>query len=97
VTVPASTDNELFVVTVATWPVAVYRILGKAETIVNRRGHPTAQLYRPAPQPRAPQHVHDLSQDTPGHMRLLARQITYSRITVDSGAPIGYLKLGARP
>ena len=34
------------------------------------------------------------AQDTPGHLRMLARQIMNSRITVDSGGPIGYLEVG---
>lgn len=86
-------DNELLAVTVATYPVAVYRILGRAETIVR-------------PDEATPRHsftgqllarVHSgmtvtFPQDTQGHLRLLARQIMNSRITVDSGGPIGYLE-----
>jgi hypothetical protein len=33
-------------------------------------------------------------QDTPGHLRLMARQIMNSRIVVSSGGPIGYLESG---
>lgn len=85
-------DNELLVVTVATFPVAVYRILDKAATIVrpdeaNARHCFSGQLIG---------RVHlgmatTFPQDAPGHLRLMARQIMNSRITVDSGGPIGYL------
>lgn len=85
-------DNELLAVTVATFPVAVYRILGKAATIIrpdetsSRHGF-TGQLLGRV----HPGMTMTFPQDTPGHLRLMARQVLNSRITVDSGGPIGYL------
>lgn len=88
-------DNELFTVTVATFPVAVYRILDKTATIV--RPDETSSRHSFAGQLLARVHpgmVMTFPQDTPGHLRLVARQILNSRITVDSGGPIGYLHPG---
>ncbi len=86
-------DNELLAVTVATFPVAVYRILGKADTIVR-------------PDETTPRHAFTgqllgriypgvsttFSQKTPGHLRSMAEQIMNSVISVVSGGPIGYLE-----
>lgn len=88
-------DNELFAVTIATFPVAIYRILGKSATIVrpdetsSRHGFAGQLLGR-----IHPGMVTTFPQGTPGHLRLVARQILNSRITVDSGGPIGYLHPG---
>lgn len=85
-------DNELFTVTVASFPVAVYRILGKSATIVrpdetsSRHGFAGQLLGRVHPSM-----VMTFPQDSPGDLRLMARQILNGRITVDSGGPIGYL------
>lgn len=91
-------DNELLVVTVATFPVAVFRILDKTATIIRpdeatsrhafsgqlvARVHPTMAVTYP--------------QNTPGHLRTMAKQIMNSRITVDSGGPIGYLESAVHP
>lgn len=87
--------NELFAVTVATFPVAVYRILGKSATVI--RPDETSSRHGFAGQLLARVHpgmAMTFPQDTPGHLRLMARQILNSRITVDSGGPIGYLHLG---
>ena len=88
-------DNELFTVTVASFPVAVYRILGKSATIVrpdetsSRHGFAGQLLGRVHPSM-----VMTFPQDSPGDLRLMARQILNGRITVDSGGPIGYLHPG---
>ncbi len=86
-------DNELFVVTVATFPVAVYRILERADSVTRPdedvpRHHYAGQLLariRPGMAVAYPQ-------NTPGHLRLMAQQIMNSRIVVTSGGPIGYLE-----
>jgi len=88
-------DNELFVVTVATFPVALYRILGRADSITRNdedtpRHHYDGQLLA---------RVHPgmsvtYAQDAPGHLRMMARQIMSSRTVVSSGGPIGYLEPG---
>jgi hypothetical protein len=86
-------DNELFAVSVATFPVAVYRILGTAGSITRAdedtpRHHYAGQLLarvHPGMEVTYPQ-------DTPGHLRGLAKQIMHSRIVVSSGGPIGYLE-----
>ena len=89
-------DNELLVVTIATYPVAVYRILDRADTIVRpdestpRHGF-TGQLLARVQLGMSV----TFAQDAPGHLRMPARQIMNSRITVDSGGPIGYLEVGA--
>ena len=86
-------DNELFVVTVATFPVAAYRILERADSITRAdedvpRHHYAGQLLA---------RVHPgmsvtYPQNTPGHLRRMAKQIMDSRIVVSSGGPIGYLE-----
>jgi hypothetical protein len=86
-------DNELFAVTVATFPVAVYRILGIAGSITRAdedtpRHHYAGQLLarvHPGLETTFPQ-------DTPGHLRTLAKQIMDQRIVVTSGGPVGYLE-----
>lgn len=91
-------DNQLFAVTVATFPVAVYRILERADSFTRSdedtpRHHYAGQLLA---------RVHPgmsvtFPQDTPGHLRILAKQIMSSRIVVSSGGPIGYLEPMPRP
>ncbi|MBM0255565.1 hypothetical protein [Micromonospora sp. 4G55] len=85
-------DNVLLAVTVATIPVAVYRITGRV-----------GEKYRDGEE--APRHhyagqliarVHPgmrrtYPQRTPAHLRDLAKQIMNSRVAVASGGPIGYL------
>lgn len=86
-------DNELFAVTVATFPVAVYRILSRVTSITRAdedtpRHHYAGQLLarvHPGMEITVPQ-------DTPGHLRGLAKQIMASRIVVSSGGPVGYLE-----
>jgi len=86
-------DNELLAVTLATFPVAVYRILSKERSYT--RADEDSPRHRYAGELLA--RVHPgmtvvLRQATPGHLRLLARQIMNSRIVVSSGGPIGYLE-----
>lgn len=88
-------DNELFVVTVASFPVAVYRILQRADSVT--RADEDTPRHRYAGQLLARVHPGmsvTYPQDTPGHLRLMARQIMSSRIVVSSGGPIGYLEPG---
>lgn len=91
-------DNELLAVTVATFPVAVYRILGKTDTTVRPdeitprhafAGQLLGRIY--------PGLSTTFSQATPGHLRSMAVQIMNSRISVASGGPIGYLEPEAQP
>jgi hypothetical protein len=86
-------DNELFVVTVSTFPVAVYRIVdrvaskvreGEVEFHHHYAGQLLARVY--------PDLVPVFSQATPAHLHRLARQIMGSRIAVSSGGRIGYLE-----
>jgi hypothetical protein len=88
-------DNELFVVTVATFPVAVYRILKRTDSVTRTdedtpRHHYAGQLLARVHPGMSVTYRHD----TPGHLRLMARQIMNSRIVVSSGGPIGYLESG---
>lgn len=85
-------DNELFVVTVSTFPVAVYRIVGLVASKVREgeiefhhhySGQLLARVY--------PDLVPVFPQATPGHLHGLARQIMRSRIAVSRGDRIGYL------
>jgi hypothetical protein len=90
-------DNELFVVTVSTFPVAVYRILdrvaskvreGEVEFHHHYSGQLLARVY-PGLAPVFPR-------ATPAPLHNLARQIMGSRIAVPNGGRIGYLE-AARP
>lgn len=86
-------DNELLVVTVATFPVALFRILEHVDSIVRPdeprprhkfSGELLGRVY--------PDMAQDLPLGTPGHLREMAKQIMNSRISVNSGGPIGYLE-----
>jgi hypothetical protein len=89
-------DNELFAVTVATFPVAVYHVTGHRESYTRpgeegpRHNFVGKLLARTSPgmvaAPREPM---------PGHLRPLVERIMASRITVSSGGPIGYLEPSA--
>jgi hypothetical protein len=85
-------DNELFVVTVSTFPVAVYRIVGHVASRV-REGevefhhHYAGQLLARVHPDLAPV----FSPATPAPLHRLARQVMDSRIVVASGGRIGYL------
>lgn len=86
-------DNELFVVTVATFPVAVYRILERADSVT--RADEDVPRHRYAGELLArvlPGMAVAYRQDVPGHLPPLAGQIMGSRIVVSSGGPIGYLE-----
>jgi hypothetical protein len=90
-------DNELLAVTVATFPVAVYRILGKAKTIVRADETTSRHAFTGQLLGRVhPGMSTTFPQDTPGHLHQMARQIMNSRIAVSSGGPIGYLEPGTR-
>lgn len=91
-------DNEIFAVTVATVPVAVYRITGPVYAEIRRgeirpRHHYRGQLLGRLRADLEP----GMRQDTPGHLRALARQILTSRIRTTSGGPIAYLGRVERP
>lgn len=86
-------DNELFAVTVATFPVAVYRIFGLEAS--RTRADEDAQRHHYAGQLLArvtPGMIVRWREPIPGHLRARVDQIMSSRITVASGGPIGYLE-----
>lgn len=86
-------DNELFAVTVATFPVALYRITELVDSVIwdgeeTPRHHYAGQLLA---------RVHPgmsltYAADIPENLRLMAKQVMGSRIIVSSGGPIGYLE-----
>lgn len=85
-------DNELFVVTISTFPVAVYRIVdclasrvrdGEVESHHHYAGQLLARVY--------PDMALVFPRATPAHLHSLAQQIMRSRIAVASGGRIGYL------
>lgn len=87
-------ENVLFGVTVATFPVAVYRVTEHAESIIrpdeeNPRHHFGGQLLARVSAGMVP----TFSGATPGHLRPLVKTIVASRIVVQSGGPIGYLEV----
>lgn len=91
-------DNQVLAVTVATVPVAVYRITDHVDTYTrpdeNRpRHHYAGQLLGRLGADLEPR----MRQDTPGDLRALARQILTSRIRTSSGGPIAYLGAVERP
>ncbi|MHB1063009.1 MAG: hypothetical protein ACYC1Z_00670 [Georgenia sp.] len=86
---------RLLVVTVATFPAAVYRILEKVD-----HGRPDERVPRHQFAGQLLGRIHPggvpmFRGDTPGHLRAMAKQIMGSRIVVNSGGPIGYLEPGA--
>lgn len=86
-------DNELFAVTVGTFPVALYRITGKLDTKV--RNDEDRPRHRYAGQLLARVHPGmeiTIARDIPGHLRERAVQVMNSRVVVNSGGPIGYLE-----
>ncbi len=86
-------DNELFVVTIATFPVAVYRILQRVDTVIRADEERPRHHYRGELLARVhPGMSVTYPQNTPGHLRALAQQIMASRVVVSSGGPIGYLE-----
>ena len=94
-TVETVLGNELFAVTVATFPVALYRITGHLGSFTregekHQRHHYEGQLLarvHPGMKVR-------LEADIPEHLKTPTRQVMESRIVVNSGGPIGYLKPG---
>lgn len=85
-------DNELFAVTVGTFPVALYRVTERLETKIrddedrprHRYGGQLLARVHPGMQTT-------FAKDMPGHLRERAAQVMNSRIVVNSGGPIGYL------
>lgn len=90
-------DNELLAVTVATFPVAVYRIIDRSDTIV-RPGEATPRhAFRGQLLGRMqPGASIVFPQGTPGHLCAMAKQVMSSGISVNSGGPIGYLEPAAQ-
>lgn len=85
-------DNELFAVTVGTFPVALYRVTGRLETKI--RDDEDRPRHRYAGQLLARVHPGmqtTFAKDMPGYLRERAAQVMNSRIVVNSGGPIGYL------
>lgn len=86
-------DNELFVVTLATFPVALYRITQRLDTITRAGEDRPRHQYEGQLLARVhPGMQSVLSRDTPGYLRKPAQQVMSSRIAVASGGPIGYLE-----
>lgn len=86
-------DNELFVVTVSTFPVAVYRIVEHVaskvrEGEVESHHHYAGQLLARVHPGLAPV----FAPAAPASMHTLARQIMASRVAVSSSGRIGYLE-----
>lgn len=88
-------DNELFAVTVGSFPVALYWIKEHLDTITREdEEHPRHQyggqlLARVHPGMKV-----RLAENIPGHLKERAKQVMDSRIVVNSGGPIGYLDPG---
>lgn len=86
-------DNELLVVTVATFPVALYLLEDKMGPLIRpgenqpRYGFTGRLLARVSP---GMEITHNRL--APGHLQKSAKQIMRSRIAVSSGGPIGYLE-----
>jgi hypothetical protein len=85
--------NELFVVTVANFPVAVYRVEARADSYTRPdedtpRQHYTGRLLARV----TPGMAASRREPMRGCLRPLVGQILDSRITVNSGGPIGYLE-----
>ncbi|MGI5236471.1 hypothetical protein [Dactylosporangium sp. CA-139066] len=86
-------DNVLLAVTLATFPVAVYRVTNRVNEKYREgedqpRHHYAGQLLARVHPGMQAEHL----KNAPGHLRELAKQIMASRITVSSGGPIGYLE-----
>jgi hypothetical protein len=85
-------DNELFAVTVATFPVAVYRITDHLESLTREDEELPRQHFGGQLLARVSPGMHvSRRRPFPGHLEQLVDTIMASRITVSSGGPIGYL------
>lgn len=85
-------DNELFVVTVGTFPVAVYRVTGLQDSVTRadedaERHHYAGTLLARVTAGMVARPCRPVS----GYLQAATTQIMRSRIAVDSGGPIGYL------
>lgn len=86
-------SNEIFTVSVSSFPVAVYRLLEVAASIVRPDESMPRHAFRGQLLARAyPGMEVKIAQNTPGHLREMAKQIMDSRVVVTSGGPIGYLE-----
>ncbi len=85
-------ENELFAVTVSTFPVALYRITGH-EAPQKRLGEDFDRYhYRGELLARVtPGMVVRTSKPLPAELTVRAKQVMSSRIKVNSGGPVGYL------
>jgi hypothetical protein len=85
-------DNELFVVTVGTFPVALYRITERLSTKVREDEDRPRHCYGGQLLARVHSGIQNtFAKDMPGYLQERARQVMNSRIVVSSGGPIGYL------
>jgi hypothetical protein len=86
-------DNELLVVTVATYPVAVYRVTGVAESIVRVDEDAPRHYYAGTLLARVTAGMQvTYKEPLPGYLRETVELLMESsRVTVNSGGPIGYL------
>ena len=85
-------DNQLFAVTVGTYPVALYLLTERAGTITRDdedvpRHHYTGRLLARV----TPGMNVSIQKDIPGYLKQRAEQLMNSRIVVSSGGPVGYL------
>ena len=86
-------DNELFAVTLATFPVALYQVTGLKATYTRPDEEAPRQHFEGRLLARVDAGmVAAMRQPIPGHLRPLVNTIMSSRITVSSGGPIGYLE-----
>jgi hypothetical protein len=86
-------DNVLFAVTLATFPVAVYRIVAHKEFYTRPDEDTPRQRFTGELLARiTPGNLATTREPIPGHLRPLVDRIMASRITVSSGGPIGYLE-----
>ena len=91
-------SNQLFVVTVATFPVAIYQITGHAIPYTRADEDQPRQHYVGNLLARvSPGMISTMCEPMAGELRPLVKQIMDSRITVESGGPIGYLEPDPEP
>ncbi|WP_217615947.1 hypothetical protein [Cellulomonas sp. GbtcB1] len=84
--------NELFAVTVASFPVAVFRITEKVKTVTRDGEDRPRHLYAGDLLARLRHGAQvQWSATMPGHLRDRVRQLMHSRVVAESGGPIAYL------
>ena len=85
-------DNELFAVTVGTYPVALYLLTERAGTITRDDEDVPRHHYKGRLLARVrPGMIVSIQKDIPGYLKQRAEQLMNSRIVVNSGGPVGYL------